>query len=87
MSYGVVWVVLTGLLHERTIVSTGFLTQASMPCLGEINRGSPRLFLESRRSGNQLCFEQANVSLGRVESRLSGNARKSTVPEVELSPR
>jgi len=75
------------LLHERTVVSTGFLAQASLPLLGEINRGSPRLFHMSCRSGDQLCFERESVSLKRGESRLSENAQKSLFLCVELSPR
>jgi len=44
------------LLHERTMVSIGFLAQASLPRLGKINRGLPRLFHASGHSGDQLCF-------------------------------
>ncbi|QCE07078.1 hypothetical protein DEO72_LG9g2094 [Vigna unguiculata] len=33
------------------MVSTGFLAQASMTCLGEINRGSPKMLHANSRSG------------------------------------
>ena len=61
-------------------MSTGFLAQASLPRLGEISRGSPRLFYASRRLGDQLCFERVNVSLRRGESHLRENARKAIIP-------
>jgi len=64
-------------LHERTVMSTGFRAQVSMSRLGEINRGSPRLFHASRHSGDQRYFERANVSLRRGESRF---AHKAIVP-------
>jgi len=41
----------------------------------------------SRRSGDQLFFEQASVSLKGGESRLSENAQKPLFLIVELSPR
>jgi len=43
-------------VHERTVVSTGFLVQASMSRLGEINRGSPKLLHASGRSGDPRLF-------------------------------
>jgi len=43
-------------VHERTVVSTGFLAQASMSRLGEINRGSPKLLHASGRSGDPRPF-------------------------------
>jgi len=61
------------------VVSIGFLAQASVSCLGEINRGSPRLFYASCRSGDQPCFERMNVLLKQGESRLSENEQKATV--------
>jgi len=45
-----------GLLHERTMGSIGFLAQASMSRLGEINRGSPKLLHASSRSGDPRSF-------------------------------
>jgi len=50
------------------MVSTGFVAQASVSRLGEINRGSPRPFYASCRSGDQPCFDRVNVSLRRGES-------------------
>ena len=44
------------LVHERTMVSTGFLAQASMSRLGEINRGSPKLLYARSCSGDPHCF-------------------------------
>ena len=44
------------LLHERTVVSTGFLAQASMSRLDEINRGSPKLLHASSHSGDPRSF-------------------------------
>jgi len=41
-----------GLLHERTVVDTSFLAQASMSHLGKINRGSPNA---SSRSADPRC--------------------------------
>jgi len=35
---------------------TDKLTQASMSRLGEINRGSPKLFSTNSRLGDPLCF-------------------------------
>jgi len=40
------------LLLERTVVSIGFLAQASLPHQGEINIGSRRLFHANGRSGD-----------------------------------
>jgi len=45
-----------GLLHERIVLSTGFLAQASMSRLGEINKGSPKLLHVSSRSGDPRSF-------------------------------
>jgi len=42
-------------VHERIVVTTGFLVQASMSRLGEINRGSPKLLHTSGRSGDPCC--------------------------------
>jgi len=69
------------------VVNTDFLTQASLPHLGEINRGSPRLFHASGRSGDRLSFERESVSLRRGESRLSKNVQEPLFLCVELSPR
>jgi len=80
-------VVCRWLLHERIVVSTSFLVQVSLSRLGESNRGSPRLFHASCRSGDQLCFERESVSPRRGESRLSENAQKPLFLCVELSPR
>jgi len=44
------------LLHERTVVGTGFLAQASMSRLSEIYKGSPKVFYVSSRWGDQLYF-------------------------------
>jgi len=41
-----------GLLHERTMMGTGFLAQASLSRLGEINKGSPKLLHANGRSGS-----------------------------------
>jgi len=38
------------------MVSTGFLAQASMSRLGEINRGSPKLLYARSRSGDPHYF-------------------------------
>ena len=58
-------------VHERTVVSTGFLTQASIPRLGEINRGSPKLLHASGRSGDsRCCWELEPLAWARA-SRLS----------------
>jgi len=38
------------------MVGTGFLVQASMPRLGETNRGSPKLFCAYGRSGDLVSF-------------------------------
>jgi len=43
-------------VHERTVVSTGFLAQASMSRLGEINRCSPKPLHASGRSGDPRLF-------------------------------
>jgi len=42
-------------MHERTKVSSGFLAQAILSRLGEINRGSPKMFHASARLGNIRC--------------------------------
>jgi len=42
-------------MHERTVVSSGFLAQASLSRLGEINRGSAKMFHVSGRSSDPLC--------------------------------
>jgi len=42
-------------VHERTMVSTGFLTQASMSCLGEINKGSSKLLHANGGLGDPRC--------------------------------
>ena len=69
------------------MVGTGFLAQASIPRLGEINRGSPKLLYARSRSGDLRYFEQANISLRREEARLSEIPRKVTVPFFDPSPR
>jgi len=76
-----------GLLREWTVTRADKLTQASLPRLGEMSRGSPRPFHVRGRSGDQLNFEQASVSLRRGESRLSENAQRPLFLCVELSPR
>jgi len=43
-------------LHERTMASTGFLTQASLPRLGEISRGSPRTCCSNCRLDDEFLF-------------------------------
>jgi len=43
-------------VHEQTVVSTGFLAQASMARLGEINICSPKLLHASGRSGDPRPF-------------------------------
>jgi len=43
-------------VHETTMVSIGFLAQASMSLLGEINRGSPKLLHASSRSCDPRSF-------------------------------
>jgi len=43
-------------VHERTVVSTGILAQASMSRLGEINKGSPKLLHASGRSSDPRPF-------------------------------
>jgi len=42
-------------MHERIVVSSGFLGQASLSRLGEINKGSPKMFHASGRSGDPRC--------------------------------
>jgi len=44
------------LLQEKTVARTDKLAQASMSCLGEINRGSPKLFSTIGRPGDPLRF-------------------------------
>jgi len=39
-------------VYARTMVNSGFLAQASMSRLGEINKGSPKLLHTSGRSGD-----------------------------------
>ena len=73
MSFWAVGIAFVWLLHEKIVVSTGFLAQASVSRLGEINRGSPKPFYASCRSSDQPCFERVNVSLRWGESRLSEN--------------
>ena len=76
------------LLWVKTVASTNKLAQASWSRLGEINRGSPKLFSTNGRPGDPLdLIERANVSLRQGDSRLSENACKATILEVELSPR
>ena len=70
------------------MVSTGFLAQASMSRLGEINRGSPKLLHASSRSyftrvvaqATHVLSERANISPKREGSRLSEIPREVTVP-------
>jgi len=57
MLLNVVGVLECWLLHEGTIVSTGFLAQASVSRLGEINRGSPRPFTRVVAQATNLRFE------------------------------
>jgi len=76
------------LLQVKTVASTDKLAQVSWSRLGKINRGSPKLFFPRMvAQATHYIFERANVSLRRGESRLSENACKATVLEVELSPR
>jgi len=49
------WWICWAFVHERTMVSTGFLAQASMARLREINRGSLKMFHASGRSGEPRC--------------------------------
>ena len=44
------------LLQEKTVARTDKLTQASMSRLGEINRGSLKLFSTNGRPGDPLHF-------------------------------
>jgi len=77
------WVV----VHERTIVSTGFLAQASMSRLGEINRGSSKLLHASGRSGNPCPFwasERLAQTRGVLPKR---DPAWATVPLFEPSPK
>ena len=60
-----------GLLHERTMVGTSFLAQASMSRLGEINRGSPKLLHASGRSGDPRCSWASEHLAQATTSRLS----------------
>jgi len=52
------------------MVGTGHLAQASMPRLGEINKGLPKVFYANRPSSNQPCFWASKVSLRWDGSRL-----------------
>ena len=76
-----------GLLHERTVVGIGFLAQASMSRLGEINGSSPKLLYARSRSGDLRYFERVCASLRREGSRLSEIPLKFTIPLFEPSPR
>ncbi|QCD96828.1 hypothetical protein DEO72_LG6g1538 [Vigna unguiculata] len=53
------------LLHEGTVVSTGFLAQASVSRVGEADRGSPRSFARVVAQATNLHFEQGDISLRR----------------------
>ena len=63
------------------------LAQASLLRLGEVSRGSPRLFHANGRLNDQFSFERASVSPRRGESRLSENVQRPLSLDVVLSPR
>ncbi|QCD80626.1 hypothetical protein DEO72_LG2g948 [Vigna unguiculata] len=71
----------------ETAARSDNLAQASPPRLGEMSRGSPKLFARRVAQATRSGFEQANASLRRGKSRLSENARRAPVLCVELSPR
>ena len=66
---------------------TDNLAQASLSRLGEVSKGSPKPSRANGRSGDQLSFERASVSLKRGESRLSENVQRPLFQILELSPR
>jgi len=72
---------------RETVARSDNLAQASLSRLGEMSRDLPRPFHGRGRSGNQLNFEWANVSLRWGESRLSKNAHRALFLCVELSLR
>ena len=82
--HGLDWIF--GMFREWTVARVVNLTQVSLPRLGEVNRDSPRLFHANGRSGDQLSFEQASVSLRRWECRLSENVQRPLSLDVKLSP-
>jgi len=70
------------------VANTDNLAQASLPCQGEMSRGSPKPVpreLLLRRPNP--CFEREDVSLKRRGSRLSETVQKAIIPIVELSLR
>jgi len=81
------WCVKIQLLQERTVAMTDNLAQASLSRLGEVSKGSPKPSRANGRSGDQLSFERASVSLKRGESRLSENVQRPLFQILELSPR
>jgi len=74
-------------LHERTVVSTGFLAQVSLPCLGEISRGSPRSCCSICRLDEEFyCWARSDLAQARRDS-LERDLTKSAAPLLEFSPR
>jgi len=63
-----------GMFREWAVARVVNLVQASLPRLGEVSRDSSRFFHVNGRSGDQLSFKWASVSLRRGETRLSENA-------------
>jgi len=80
------WFGLSGYRRE-TAARSDNLVQASPSRLGEMSRGSPKLFAWRVAQATRSGFERANVSLRRGKSRLSENTRRAPVLCVELSPR
>ena len=63
------------------MASTGFLAQASLPRLGEISRGSPRICcLNCRLDDEFLFFERGVVSPRREGTRLSETSQSLLPP-------
>jgi len=61
--------------HKWTVAGTGFLVQASMPRLGETNKGSPKFSARTVAQATCLHFEREVILLRREGARLSENSQ------------
>jgi len=70
-------------MHERTVVSYGFLAQASLSRL----EARPRCFTRVVAQATHVAPERTSISPKREGSRLSEIPCEATVPLFEPSPR
>ena len=74
-------------MHERTVVSIGFLAQVSMSRLGKINKARPSCLTRAVAQVTHVALERASISPKLEGSRLSEIPREAIVPLFEPSPR